>query len=191
VNGILSEAAKALGLPTVATNDVHFMKQEDAAAQLYLECVRRGRTYEEALPNHHGSSEMYLKSPVEMLKAFSDFPEAVQNSLRVAEMCQGVELKLGTPMLPNFPVPEGHTIETYFRKVSEDGLEERFKSFQQTGFQFDPEVYRLLSDRVGLHQVLEKSGYSGRSWPWIRRGIFGGLFAGHHGSRSAAVQLAL
>src|SRR5690606_29633552 len=83
VNGILKEAATALELPLVATNDVHFMNKEDAAAQLYLECVRRGRTYEEALPNHHGSSEMYLKSPREMIASFGDYPEAIANTLRV------------------------------------------------------------------------------------------------------------
>src|SRR5690606_14862917 len=107
VNGLLAEAARALGLPTVATNDVHFMKQDDAAAQLYLECVRRGRTYEEALPNHHGSSEMYLKSPAEMQLAFADHPEAIQNTLKIAEMCSGLELALGKPMLPTFPLPDG------------------------------------------------------------------------------------
>ncbi len=169
VNGILNEAARALELPTVATNDVHFMNQEDAAAQLYLECVRRGRTYEEALPNHHGSSEMYLKSPLEMQKAFSDFPDAVKNSLRVAEMCQGVELKLGTPMLPNFPIPEGHTIETYFRKVSEDGLEARFKAFQQSGFEFDPDVYRKRLEReMGVILQMGFPGYFLIVWDFIK-----------------------
>src|SRR5690606_35772547 len=117
VNGLLAEAARALGLPIVATNDVHFMNREDAAAQLYLECVRRGRTYEEALPNHHGSSEMYLKNPAEMRAAFVSFPEALKNTLRVTEMCQDLKLNLGTPMLPTFPVPEGFDTESYFRKV--------------------------------------------------------------------------
>lgn len=169
VNGILSDAAKNLELPTVATNDVHFMRQDDAAAQLYLECVRRGRTYEEALPNHHGSSEMYLKSPAEMAASFGDFPEALQNTVRIAEMCQGVELKLGTPMLPNFPIPDGHTIESYFRKVSEDGLEARFKGFAASGFEFDPEIYRKRLEReMGVILQMGFPGYFLIVWDFIK-----------------------
>src|SRR5690606_3464295 len=123
VNRILADAAKRLDLPIVATNDVHFIAKEEAAAQLYLECVRLGRTYQEALPHHHGSSEMFLKSPAEMAASFSGYPEALRNTLRVAEMCSGLELSLGTPMLPRFPVPEDHTPESYFRHVAEQGLE--------------------------------------------------------------------
>ena len=57
LNGILNKSATALGLPTVATNTAHFMNQGDATAQLYLECIRKGRTYEEAVPTHHGSDQ--------------------------------------------------------------------------------------------------------------------------------------
>src|SRR5688572_3445909 len=92
LNGILESAARDLGLPLVATNDVHFMSKDDGQAQLYLDCVRLGRTYAEALPGHHGSFEMYLKSPAEMATVFPNHPEALKNTLRIAEMCSGLEL---------------------------------------------------------------------------------------------------
>lgn len=169
VNGILNETARSLDLPVVATNDVHFMNRDDAAAQLYLECVRRGRTYEEALPTHHGSSEMYLKSPQEMQKAFSDFPDALKRTLQVAEMCSGLELKLGVPMLPNFPVPEGHTTESYFRQVSQEGLEERFSQMRTRGESFDESVYRdRLEREINVILGMEYPGYFLIVWDFIR-----------------------
>ncbi len=63
LNGILLQHARFFGLPTVATNDVHFPERDDAQAHLYLSCIKTGRTYAEALERHHGSGEMYLKSP--------------------------------------------------------------------------------------------------------------------------------
>lgn len=169
VNRILKDSALALSLPIVATNDVHFMNQDDSAAQLYLECVRRGRTYEEALPNHHGSSEMFLKSPDEMAAAFKDYPEALKNTLRVAEMCRGVELSLGKPMLPNFPLPEGFDTESYFRKVSRDGLETRFQEFQRKGFNFDADVYKKrLEVEMGVILQMGFPGYFLIVWDFIK-----------------------
>ena len=179
VNGILREAAAALSLPLVASNDVHFMNRDDAAAQLYLECVRRGRTYEEALPSHHGSSEMYLKSPKEMAASFADYPEALKNTLRVSEMCQGVELKLGTPMLPNFPTPDGYDTESYFRKVSEDGLNKRFAQFRERGLPFDEDTYRKRLEReMGVILQMGFPGYFLIVWDFIKEAKRGGIPVG-------------
>lgn len=179
VNGILREAARDLDLPLVATNDVHFMNQEDAAAQLYLECVRRGRTYDEALPTHHGSSEMYLKSAEQMSTAMADFPDALSNTLRIAEMCEGLELKLGTPMLPSFPVPQGHTPESYFRKVAEDGLETRFAEFRAVAFEFDAEVYKKRLEReIGVILQMGFPGYFLIVWDFIKHAKQSGIPVG-------------
>ncbi len=169
VNGILAAAARRLDLPIVATNDVHFMAKEDAAAQLYLECVRLGRTYQEALPTHHGSSEMYLKSPAEMAASFGEYPEALKNTLRVAEMCSGLELSLGTPMLPRFPVPEDHTPESYFRHVAEQGLELRFEQMRALGQAFDEQEYRdRLSREIDVILRMQYAGYFLIVWDFIR-----------------------
>ena len=114
----------------VATNNVQFVNHADGEAQLYLECIRLNRRYEDAKRYHHGRFEMYLKTPAEMAAAFGDQPEALSNSLRVAEMCSGFKLSLGNPMLPAFPVPDGYDIDGYFRHVSRDGLERRFSEFR-------------------------------------------------------------
>jgi DNA polymerase-3 subunit alpha len=169
VNSILAKAAKDQGLPVVATNDVHFMNRQDAKAQLVLECVGRGRTYAEALPTHHGSSEMYLKSGEEMAQAFADHPEAVSNTLRVAEMCRDLRLELGQPMLPNFPVPEGHTSSSYFRQVARDGLIARFAQHERAGQSVDADKYR---NRLEIElDVIESMGFAGYFlvvWDFIR-----------------------
>ena len=78
VNDILSKAARRLDLPLVATNDVHFVSREDGQAQVYLECIRQNRSYAEEQARHHGSFEMFLKSPAEMADIFCDVPEAIK-----------------------------------------------------------------------------------------------------------------
>ncbi len=169
LNGILRKTAKDLQLPTVATNSAHFMNQGDATAQLYLECIRRGRTYEEAVPTHHGSDQMYLKSADEMVATFPDDPESIKNTLRVAEMCSGLELKLGEPMLPNFPVPEGHNAETYFRKVAQDGLEERFEEFKNASKAYEVEKYtKRLEREIGVINSMKFPGYFLIVWDFIK-----------------------
>lgn len=169
VNGILAEAARDLDLPLVGTNDVHFMKRDDAAAQLYLECVRRGRTYEQALPTHHGSSEMYLKSADEMAQALADYPSAIKNTQLVAEMCSGLTLQLGSPMLPNFPIPEGHTIESYFRAVCEEGLRDRLRQFEAAGRSVEVPAYeRRLEREIGVILQMGFPGYFLIVWDFIK-----------------------
>jgi len=169
VNGILAKLAKAEGLPLVATNDVHFMNRADAKAQLMLECVGRGRTYEEALPAHHGSSEMYLKSGDEMAEAFVDYPEALTNSLRVAEMCRDLRLELGQPMLPNFPVPAGHSTSSYFREVAREGLVARIAQSERAGQKVDVDKYkRRLETELDVIESMGFSGYFLVVWDFIR-----------------------
>lgn len=169
LNGILESAAKDLELPLVATNDVHFMSKDDGQAQLYLDCVRLGRTYSEALPGHHGSFEMYLKSPAEMASVFPNHPEALKNSLRVAEMCSALELKLGTPMLPHFPVPEGYDANSYFRHVAQEGLEARFAEFRAAAKRFDENEYRQrLQVELDVIVGMQYPGYFLIVWDFIR-----------------------
>src|SRR6202042_170651 len=100
LNGILEKIAGELALPLVATNDVHYAERADAEAHLYLSCIKTGRSYEEAKERHHGSSEMFLKSPAEMAELFSAHPRALQSTLAIAERCK-LSLKLGEPMLPS------------------------------------------------------------------------------------------
>src|SRR5690606_18608037 len=179
VNGILTNLAKAQGLPIVATNDVHFMNRADAKAQLVLECVGKGLKYNMALPAHYGSSEMYLKSGDEMAQAFADHAEAIKNTLRVAEMCQDLRLELGHPMLPNFPVPAGHTTSSYFREVAREGLIARLAQAERSGRALDVQKYQARLE-VEL-DVIESMGFAGYFlivWDFIREAKARGIPVG-------------
>ncbi|HEY8944537.1 MAG TPA: DNA polymerase III subunit alpha, partial [Polyangiaceae bacterium] len=179
LNGILAEAARRLDLPLVATNDVHFGDRDDGQAQIYLECVRQGRTYEEAEPLHHGSFEMFLKSAEEMSSLFSGTPEALSNTLRVAEMCSGLKLELGKPMLPRFSVPEGYDTDTYFRHVTREGLAKRIAEQRAAGKSLDESVYRARLEReLDVIVEMQYPGYFLIVWDFIREAKSRGIPVG-------------
>jgi DNA polymerase-3 subunit alpha len=180
VNDLLVQSARRLGLPIVASNDVHFSERDDGEAQIYLECVRQGRTYEEAAPLHHKSFEMYLKSPAEMQSLFSGNPEALSNTLRIAEMCSELKLTLGQPMLPHFPLPEGYAgIDEYFRHVSHEGLLQRFSELRARGQRFDEATYMArLARELDVIVGMKYPGYFLIVWDFIREAKSRGIPVG-------------
>src|SRR5690554_2599323 len=112
--------------PVVATNDVRFIYREDYEAHETRVCIGEGRALDDPRRVRQYSEEQYLKSPEEMAELFSDIPEALANSVEIARRCN-IDVQLGTYYLPDFPVPDGLTMDDYFRQVSLEGLEERFK----------------------------------------------------------------
>lgn len=116
--------ADRLGAPLVATNDVRFIKAEDFDAHETRVCIGEGRALDDPRRSRNYSDQQYLKSPEEMAELFSDLPDALRNSVEIARRCN-IEVKLGKHFLPDYPIPDGMTIDEYFRKVSFDGLEER------------------------------------------------------------------
>jgi DNA polymerase-3 subunit alpha len=179
INDILVKSARRLGLPLVATNDVHFSARDDGQAQTYLECVRQGRTFEEAEPLHHGSFEMYLKSAEEMAANFSALPEALSNTLRVAEMCSELKLKLGTPMLPRFQVPQGYDTDTYFRHVALEGLHARIIELKGVGKRIDEPTYHArLQRELEVIVGMKYPGYFLIVWDFIREAKARGIPVG-------------
>ncbi|HEU4408456.1 MAG TPA: DNA polymerase III subunit alpha [Polyangiaceae bacterium] len=179
VGGILSTLAARLELPLVGTNVVHFKERADGEAQLLLQCIQTGRSLKDAKEGHHGSFEMFLKSPDEMAEALKDYPGAAENTLRVAEMCTGWKLKLGTPMLPNFPVPEGMSLDDYFRKEAREGLERRFAEFEAVGKKVDREAYKKrLETEADIIVKMKFPGYFLIVWDFIRYGKENGVPVG-------------
>ncbi len=169
LNDLLVTAARKLDLPLVASNDVHFMNRDDAVAQVYLECIRLGRTYRDAEPLHHGSPEMYLKSPEAMAETFRALPEALANTMRVAEMCSGLKLELGEAVLPEFPVPEGYDTDAYFRHVSREGLVSRLEDHRRRGEAVDEAAYRArLEIELDVISGMNYPGYFLIVWDFIR-----------------------
>ena len=168
LNGILRDFSRKLDLPRVATNDAHYGGREDAKAHVYLTCIGSGRTIEVAKDDHHGSEELYLKSPAEMARQFADDPEAVSNTLRVAESIE-LKLKLGMPMLPTFQVPDGTSLDDYFRHVSREGLARRFVEFTAFGKTVDQDAYRKrLELELDVICQMKFPGYFLIVWDFIR-----------------------
>ncbi|MBI5531111.1 MAG: DNA polymerase III subunit alpha [Deltaproteobacteria bacterium] len=169
LNEMLIETSNKLDLPIVATNDVHFAEKADGDAHLMLTCVAANCSYDDAKDAHHGSAEMYLKSPEEMTELFKHRPDAISNTLLISEMCTGWKLKLGQPMLPTFPLPEGQDAESYFMQVARDGLKARFEEFQRIGFKFDPQQYiDRLEHELKVIVGMKFPGYFLIVWDFIR-----------------------
>ena len=118
------ELAGRMQVPVVATNDVRFLQQDDFEAHETRVCIGEGRVLDDPRRPRPYPDQQYLKTPEEMAELFSDIPEALQNTVEIARRCS-IEIQLGTHFLPDFPVPEGMTIDDYFRHVSYEGLEER------------------------------------------------------------------
>ncbi len=116
--------ALAHGVPVVATNDVRFLTREEFEAHEARVCIASSRTLDDPRRPRDYSEQQYLRSAEEMAELFADIPEALQNTLEIARRCS-IELRLGTYFLPDFPVPEGLTMDEFFRRESRAGLEER------------------------------------------------------------------
>ncbi|MCW8922549.1 MAG: DNA polymerase III subunit alpha [Gammaproteobacteria bacterium] len=121
------ELALQTGTPVVATNDVRFLKAEDFDAHEVRVCINGGRTLDDPRRAKNYSNQQYLRTAEEMQALFEDIPEALENSVEIAKRCNLVT-RLGKSVLPEFPVPEGDTIETYFTRLSEEGLAWRLET---------------------------------------------------------------
>jgi DNA polymerase-3 subunit alpha len=119
--------AEQCDCPVVATNDVRFIESSEFEAHEARVCIYEGRALDDPRRERRYSETQYLKSPEEMAELFSDIPEALENSVEIAKRCN-VELTFGEYFLPDYPIPEGMTIDEFLVQVSEEGLEERLAS---------------------------------------------------------------
>ncbi len=150
-NEKLVALAKKLGLPLVATNDVHYVNADDAEAQEILLCVQTQKTIvEKNRPlSMLKSPDFYLRSQEEMAELFARYPEAVQNTVRIADMCD-VTLSVGKWILPEFPVPDGMKPEDFLRQVIYEKLPTKY-----------PEVTDEIRQRVDYElDIITKKGYA-------------------------------
>jgi len=125
VNEKLLEFAKELNVDCVASNDVYYIEKEDSLSHEILMCVGQQKILNDATHPRFSSDEFYLKSPAEMLTLFSDHPECVENSLKVAELCNLIFPKRQYH-LPLFETPSGESVESFFDKSCMVGLHNRY-----------------------------------------------------------------
>jgi len=117
-------------LPLVASNDVRFVDSSDFDSHEIRVCVCSGFTLDDNRRPKIYSEQQYLRSSEEMTELFKDIPQAIENTVNIAKACN-VTIQLGKNYLPEFPVPDGFTTDSYFRSVSEEGLEVRLKFLQE------------------------------------------------------------
>ncbi|MGO2007383.1 DNA polymerase III subunit alpha [Vreelandella alkaliphila] len=133
--------------PVVATNDVRFLEREDFWAHETRVAIGEGKALDDPRRERRYTEEQYLKSPEEMAALFADIPEALENSVMIAERCS-VDVRLGEIFLPEFEIPEGMTQDEFFRKVSHDGLTERLDFlFPVEQYPRDSDAYREIDQR--------------------------------------------
>ncbi len=125
LNQMIVELSNDTGIPLVASNDVHYVKHEDAEVHDVLLCIQTGKTIEDEARMRFDSQEFYLKSPEEMQKLFASYPEALENTVKIAQQCN-VEFDFDTIHLPEYVVPEGYTPSEYLRQLCRQGAEKKY-----------------------------------------------------------------
>ncbi|WP_025732406.1 DNA polymerase III subunit alpha [Carnimonas nigrificans] len=118
------ELAAATQTPVVATNDVRFIHRDDFWAHETRVSIGEGRALDDPRRERRFSEEQYLKSPDEMAALFADVPSAIENTVAIAARCS-VDVRMGEYFLPEYPIPDGMTIEEFISKISYEGLDER------------------------------------------------------------------
>jgi DNA polymerase-3 subunit alpha len=160
VNQGLKQLSQEMGIPLVATNDCHYLNREEAQAHEVLLCIQTGKTMHDASRFRFSTDELFFKPPEEMKRAFAHSPEAIAETVRLAERCN-VELTFGESHFPIFPVPEGDSLDSLFEKAALSGLEERLGDMREIG-QLTPEIEKTYRERL-THEidVIQKMGFPG------------------------------
>ena len=149
-NQKLVQLARKLDIPLVATNDAHYLKKEDAYNHEVLLCIQTGKRMSDEDRMKFDTEELYVKSPEEMIDYFKAFPDAIENTVKIAEKCN-VEFEFGHTILPNYEVPEGYeTHYDFLEDLCKKGMVKRYGSSI-------PEEYQKRAEyELG---VIKKMGY--------------------------------
>ena len=149
-NQKLIQISRELDIPLVATNDAHYLKKEDAYVHEVLLCIQTGKKMNDVDRMKMGVEEFYVKSPEEMLEYFKNIPEAIENTVKIAEKCN-FDFEFGNTKLPNYEVPRGYnTHADFFKELCRKGLNKRY------GENPSKETIDRLEYEIS---VIEKMGY--------------------------------
>ena len=149
-NQKLVQLARKLDIPLVATNDAHYLKREDAYNHEVLLCIQTGKRMSDEDRMKFDTEELYVKSPEEMIDYFKAFPDAIENTVKIAEKCN-VEFEFGHTILPNYEVPDGfETHYDYLEHLCKEGMKKRY------GENIPEEYQKRAEYELG---VIKKMGY--------------------------------
>lgn len=147
----------------VAHNDIHFIERDDFDAHEARVCIADGYVLADNRRPRIYSPEQYFKTTADMVELFSDIPSALENTYYIAQRCN-VSLQLGTYFLPDYPIPDGFTIDTYFEHLSKVGLEERLNHLYPVEMRDDdwPEIRKPYDERIEYEVgIILKMGFPG------------------------------
>jgi DNA polymerase-3 subunit alpha len=169
---MMARLGEEVGLQVVATNDSHYLEKDDAFAHEVLLCIGTGKTLGDDRRMKFFSDDFYVKGPEEMRRVFSAYPQAVENTLRIAER---INVKIDTSglHLPKFPVPQGFDATGYFEKIARDGLKQRLEAmaplFAAKRKKYEPQAYwDRLEKEIEIIKGMGFPGYFLVVWDFIK-----------------------
>ena len=181
LNQALLEMSKDTGLPLVATNDSHYIHQEDAPIQDILICIHTNTNIYDDKRMKMSDDSFYLKSAQEMAELFADVPEAIANTQRIADMCH-LELDFSQLRLPQYTPPDGLSADEYLTRLCSEGLEKRFGDPQ-------PEVHQRLAYELEVIQKTQFANYFLVVWDIAAFPRQSNILFGVRGSAAASLAL--
>jgi DNA polymerase-3 subunit alpha len=172
IHSNLFRLEKDLGLPLVATNDSHYLCEDDAHAQDVMLCIQTGKSIQDTNRMKFQGSDFFVKSHDEMLRVFKDSPDVLTRTLGIAERCNMRLEKISNPF-PHFDVPDGFTLDSYFEQVSREGFARRLETLRPLDAQGRlkhnlAEYEQRLARELAIIQQMKFSGYFLIVWDFIR-----------------------
>src|ERR1700719_4126402 len=193
VNRDLVRLSRESGIPLVATNDCHYLTRADARSQEVLMCIQTGKTMSDPQRMRFATDQFYFKTAQEMAQVFGELPEALERTATIAERCN-LRIEAVKNSFPDFKIPEGHTLDTYFERVVREGFAGRvpfLEALSKQGRLRKPlaEYERRLSAEIKMIAQMRYQGYFLIVWDFIRYARAQGIPVGP-GRGSAAGSLA-
>ncbi|MGM0441907.1 MAG: DNA polymerase III subunit alpha [Elusimicrobiota bacterium] len=164
INEELDKISTETGIPCVATNDCHYIEKTDAYPQEILMCIGTGKKIDDPTHMKFNDDEYYLKSPEEMKSRFRNYPEAVENTVKVAEKCN-LKLDFDKNLLPEYEVPGEYTRKEYLEKLCRDGIAGRYGENPSN----KDEIEERLNMELGIINRLGFPGYFLICWDFVKK----------------------
>jgi len=160
VNPRLYDIAKQAGIPTVATNDVHYVSADDARAHDFLLCIQTGSTISDQSRLKFSSDQFYMKSSEEMKALFPDFPESISTTMEIANRVD-IEIPLNKLYLPRYAPPDGYDLDSYLEYLAREGFKERYPNAPS-------EAKERLETELNIIKKLGFAGYFLIVWDFVK-----------------------